>query len=230
MDSDIVFLITTIDRPDSCRRLVKKLAPLGDIYILNDGSIKEYNFEKSLLKGYEINIVKQPHGGKRYYWKTVNRLWKLPEKEYKYYFMIPDDFLPVYDFTEKAVRAWNEIIDPKKICLNTYVDQGRLNKECWTGVKSVEYNDYRYTGWVDMCFMCDKRFFDVVGAIPQINLNWGINPKSSSGVGSYISKLLVRKGYKIYQTKTSLFILQKEAFDSKMNGWRKDDSINIAVL
>jgi hypothetical protein len=230
MDCDIVFLITTFDRADSCRRLVKKLAPIGDIYILNDGSEKEYNLEKSLLKGHEITIVKQSHGGKRYYWKTVNRLWKLPEKRYKYYFMIPDDFLPVHDFTDKALQTWKEITDPKKICLNTYVDQGRLNKDCWTGVKSVEYDNYRYTGWVDMCFMCERRFFDVVGIIPQINLNWNVNPQSSSGMGAHISKLLNRKGFKMYQTKTSLFIPQKEAFDSKMNSWRKDDKINIAVL
>jgi len=230
MDCDIAFLITTFDRPVSCRRLVKKLAPIGDIYILNDGSEKEYNIEKSLLKGHEIIIVKQQHRGKQYYWKTVNRLWKLPEKEYKYYFMLPDDSLPVYDFADKSIQAWELITDKKKICINTYVDQGRLNKDCWTGIKSVEYDNYRYTGWVDMCFMCEKKFFDVVGAIPQINLNWGINPQISSGVGSHISKLLVRKGYNIYQTKTSLFIPQEESFDSKMNIWRKDDSINIAVL
>jgi hypothetical protein len=230
MEGNIVFLITTFNRPDSCRKLVDSISAYGDIYILDDGSSEVYNIDSGLLKEHRIFFIRQGHGGKQSYWKTVNTLFNRVPKKYKYYFMIPDDFLPVDNMVEKTIKTWGEITDQDKICLTTYVSEGRLGKRNWTSFDSVEYDSYRKTQWVDMCFMCDRRFFDVVGIIPRIDYNWRDYPEKSSGVGSYISRLLHKKGLSMYQTKTSLFIPQKEAFDSKMNAWRTDNLINTPVL
>jgi len=214
------FLITTYNRSEACRQLVEKLN--GDIYILSDGS--DYDW----IDDYNVYFKVQKHKGKRLYTETVNDLFKMPVKEYDYYFIIQDDLLPVPGFERKAKEVWRDI--PEKICLMTYVDQGRLNKPCWTKFEPIEFKNYRQTQWVDMCaFMCQKEFFTALGEIPHSKLNWDIRPDLSSGVGSLISSHLHEKGYKIFQTLKSLFISQD--VESQMNNWRdKDNLINKAVL
>jgi len=215
------FLITTYNRSESCRELVKSLD--GDIYILSDGS--DYDW----IDSEDVYFHKQEHKGKRRYNETVNDLWKMPVKRYDYYFMIPDDFLPVPGFAEKAKRVWRSITDKRKICLMTYVSEGRLNKPCWTKFQPIEFENYRQTQWVDMCFFCQGDFFGQVGEVPQSKLNWDINPECSSGVGSLISSKLHSYDWNIYQTLTSLFIPQD--IESQMNSWRdKNDLINKPVL
>lgn len=231
MDCHIVFLITTYNRPRSLHTLVMEIAKYGDVYILDDGSTETVNLV-DCLQGHKIFYAVQQHQGKHFYWKTVNALWLMVhQKKYDYYFMIPDDFLPVDKFVEKAIQTWLKIPDKRKICMNTYVSLGRLNKKNWTNVKPKEHKHYRYTQWVDMCFMCERAFFDAIGFIPRIHLDWRHHPERSSGVGSHISRELHKKGYSIYQTMTSMFIPQEEAYNSMMNAWRdKSDPLNIPVL
>ena len=229
MDSDIVFMITTYNRPASCRRLVDQLSHYGDVYIIDDGSNDTYLFAPGM--DYGVFVAKKNHGGKSGYYKTVNQLWESVPKKYKYYFNIQDDVLPVEGFAEKAIKTWNEINDVSKICLNTYVCESSIGKKNWTNFQPIEYDLYRHTQWVDLCsFMCEEKFFIVTGQIPRINFDWRNYPEKSSGVGSHISRKLHIAGYGMYQTKTSLFIPQSEAFDSKMNAWRTDNLINTPVL
>ena len=208
LDPRICFLITTFDREQSCQRLVDSLQGIGDIFVLNDGS--RYD-----IKGcYYFSQTK--HLGKPGYWRTVNNLWSLPYKEYDFYFMIPDDFLPVDDFVKKTIGIWSSIKDRGKICINTYRDPVPRER-CWTNVEPVEFGTYRKTQWVDMCFMCGKLFFQKVGIIPKISYNWQKDPLKSSGVGSYISLKLHRAGLSIYQTKETMFTAQEAHNTSKMN-------------
>ena len=225
----ICFLVTTYNRPESCFKLVKELTKYGDVFLLNDGS--KYKVNKSWISKYPVYYVEQEHSGKRYYNETVNDLWSMPTKRYSYYFMIPDDMLPVNDFVEKAIKTWDNIRDERKICLTTYFDKGRIGKPCWTKFNPVEYPDFRLTQWTDMCFMCKKKMFDEIGKIPRSKLDWDRNPKMSTGVGAYISSTLYKRGWNLYQTKTSLFVPQPEAYKSEMNPWRKkNDPINSPVL
>ena len=155
----------------------------------------------------------------------------MPQKKYDYYFMIPDDFFPVNDFTKKAIRVWKKINDTRKICLTTFLSQSRMGKACWTGFTPIEYKDFYLTQWTDMCFMCEGLFFSTLGKIPQVKTNWDRKPQMSSGVGSHISKNLYKRGWNIYQVKSSLFTVQPEAKHSQMNPWReKNDPINKPVL
>jgi len=228
MADSIVFILTTYNRADSFKALVSVLLRYGDIYALDDGSSDEYEID-GIIQGHEMFYYKKKHGGKKLYYDTVNTLFRLVPKKYDYYFMVPDDFLPVDNFVSQCIGVWNKIRDNKKICINPYVSEGRLNKTNWTNFKPVEYKSYRKTQWVDMCFMCTNDFFSVLGEIPRIKLDWNLRPELSSGVGSYISRTLNLKGYGMYQTKTSLFIPQ--LIESRMNPWRGiDDPLNKPVL
>jgi len=205
---DIVFLITTYNRQESCQRLVDTLQGYGDVCVLNDGC--DYD-----IVGARQSKLRE-HLGRSGYWRTVNCLFK-GRGRYRYYFMLPDDFLPVEDMVEKAIALWNNISDPKKICLNLYAD--RINIPCWTGFEQVDKGNVYLRQWVDMCFMCENKFFTELGGLIDTRNNW--QTRGSSGVGAMISRRLYRKGFNLYQVKESLVKIQEEHHKSQMHN--RDD-------
>ena len=227
MAYSIAFLVTTYNRERSCTKLIKEISKFGDVYVVIDGSEYQCNW----IGDYPIYIFNQKHKGKQKYYETINTLFSLPRKEYDFYFMIPDDFLPVDGFVDKAIRTWNKIRNPKKICLTTYLSKGREGVACWTDFKPIHYKGYWQTQWTDMCFMCKSAFFKAVVKVPPIRHRWSKRPELSSGVGAWISRRLHGIGLCIYQVDKSLFVPQKESYKSQMNPWRKKtDPINIPVL
>lgn len=203
---DIGFLITTCNREKSCQMLVDKLRDYGDIYVLNDGC--DYDIKGANQTKLRVRF------GKRGYWRVVNCLFQ-GKGSHRYYFMLPDDFLPAEGMVEKAIAIWEAIDDNKKICLNLYSD--RIGETCWTNFKPQDKGDVWKTQWVDMCFLCEESFFTHLGQIAEIRLNWDIGKQKSSGVGAYISKKLNRIGLSLYQVKESLVIPQEEHGTSQMH-------------
>ena len=201
---DVVFLITTHNRQESCQRLVDSLQGQGEIIVLNDGC--EYNISGATQTKREI------HFGKRGYWCTVNQLFAMKGK-HQYYFMLPDDFLPANNMVERAIEIWKQLDKP--ICLNLYAD--RIGQKCWTGVPPKDMGIVWKTQWVDMCFMSKEGFFARLGKIPPINLNWTAKPNLSSGVGAYISRELHKHKCNLYMVKESLVIPQPEHHKSQMH-------------
>lgn len=225
----ICFLVTTYERERSCKKLVKELTKYGDVYLVSDGS--KYDIDKTWESKYGLTFDVLDHRGKKYYNETVNHLFKLPKKNYDYYFMIPDDFYPVDGFVEKAIKIWKSIKHPRKICLTTYISKSRQGKACWTKFEPVNFGKYWLTQWTDMCFMCEKSFFVELGDIPYSRVNYAKKPEASSGVGANISNHFYKRGWNIYQVASSLFVPQPEARVSKMNPWRAyNDPINIPVI
>ena len=200
---DVAFLITTYNRQESCQRLVDALQGYGDIYVLNDGC--DYD-----IKGAKQSKLRE-HLGRSGYWRTVNCLFR-GRGNHKYYFMLPDDFLPADGMVEKAITLWNSIKDPQKICLNLYAD--RIGIPCWTGFKQVDKGNVYLRQWVDMCFLCEDKFFTELGELTDTRGNW--QTKGSSGVGAMISKRLKRKEFNLYQVKESLVEVQEEHHKSQM--------------
>ena len=194
----IQFLITTYNRQKSCQRLVDSLQGVGDIVVLNDGC------------DYEINgcmqVFQEVHNGRYRYFSTVNNLFSLRGNS-PYYIMLPDDFLMDAKQVEEAQRVWRNIKDERKICLNLYAD--RLNKKCWTQFRPVLKGNVWLSQWIDMCFLCENRFFGELGRITADRFQGSLN-KKSSGVGSYISMHLYKKGFNLYQVAESLVIPQVE--------------------
>jgi len=198
---DICFLITTYNRQESCQRLVDSLYGHGIIVVAHDGN--KYEIDGAL------NINPNIHLGKRGYWKLINMLFR-NRGHFKYYFMLPDDFLPTENMVDDAIEIWNSIEDPRKICLNLLTD--RVGCSCWTNFHPSEQETTYHTQWVDMCFLCEERFFAELGTIPRIHSrNTG-----SSGVGAYISRHLHKKKFNMYQVKESLVTIQPEHYITQM--------------
>jgi hypothetical protein len=215
MRDDITFLISTYNRQASCQRLVDSLQGLGSIIVLNDGC--RYN-----INGCN-QYFKDIHGGKVGYWQTVNILFKLRGSS-KYYFMLPDDFLPKPDMIRESIKLWIEIEDSKKICLS--LGEPRIGKSCWTGFMPIDSGNVYLTQWMDMCFMCENMFFNRLGIIREIRFNLMGKKNISSGVGAYISRKLYKNGFNLYQVKESLITIQPEHYISQMhNVNNRTDSI-----
>ena len=201
----IRFLITTYNRQASCQRLVDSLQGLGDILVLNDGC----NYK---ITGCSQRFG-QRHNGRIGYWQLVSSLF-LQAGNYDYYIMLPDDFLMCDLQDNVALELLKSIEDPKKICLNLFAD--RIGIACWTPIMPVDMGPYYKTGWVDMCFICEKSFFEAVRSIKAPFFAPSSRTRRGSGVGSHISKELVKKGYNFYQVKESLVDIQPEHCESKM--------------
>lgn len=199
---DICFLITTYNRQVSCQRLVDSLQDIGDIVVVHDGN----NYTISGATNININ----QHLGKRGYWKLINILYK-KRPICKYYFTLPDDFAISESQIMKAIEIWESIQDSKKICLNLYSDRHGLT--CWTQFKPIDKGSVWQTGWVDMCFLCEEQFFTELGTIPFIHTA----QRASSGVGAYISRLMVKKKFNLYQVKESLAYPTLEHTKSQMH-------------
>lgn len=202
---DVVFLITTHNRQESCQRLVDSLQGQGEIIVLNDGC--DYDISGATQK------IRKMHFGKRGYWCTVNQLFGLRGK-HEYYFMLPDDFLPAENMVERAIELWKEINEPHCVSINLYAD--RVGKSCWTKFKPIDMGNVWLTQWVDMCFICGEKFFNRLGKIPPIHFDWNRYPTASSGVGRYISQHLYNHGCNMYMVKESLVIPQPEHNKSQM--------------
>lgn len=203
---DNCFLITTYNRKESCQRLVDSLQGLGDIIVAHDGT--DYSISGAL------NINPKQHFGKMGYWRLVNMLFR-HKTQARYYFMIPDDFTICDSQIAKAIEIWEGIKDRQKICLNLYMD--RLGQSCWTRVKPIDRGDVWQTGWVDMCFLCEDKFFAMVGTLPALHVNGQRRIQGSSGVGAYISRSLLRRGFVFYQVKESLITVQEDHYKSQMH-------------
>lgn len=202
---DIEFLITTYGRKDSCQRLADSVKNMGNVVVALDGT--DYDISGAL------NINPKQHLGKRGYWRLVNMLFR-HRGQHQYYMMLPDDFIINETQVMEAIDVWESIEDRHKICLNLFAD--RIGVSCWTLVKPKDMGYVYKTGWVDMCFLCEDRFFRELGAIPALHIsNHPI--KGSSGVGAYISRKLNKNGFHFYQVKKSLALPTMEHTKSQMH-------------
>jgi len=208
----LAFLITTYNRPESLMNLINEIKDLGDIYVVDDGSDEKLN-----LSG--INYLYKENDGKKGFYKTVTALWNMVrDKDYDYYFNLQDDGLPVKNFAYKAIRDYINIMDGRKIALNLFREQSRDGRVCWTGFPPLDCGHVIQTQWLDMWFMCERKFYEVINwEVPEQKRDWESNPDLGSGVGSYISRYMNRRGYSIYLVKKSLLFSQESAYQSRMN-------------
>lgn len=211
----VAFLITTYNRQESCQRLVDSLQCMGDIVVLSDGC------------SYDITgcrHIKSPvHRGKQGYMDTVVQLWNgRPMADY--YFMLPDDFGVEPEIVQKSLRLWHGIKDSRKICLNLYAD--RIGLKCWTNFLPVDKGNVWQTQWMDMCFMAENEFFRFVLTSYVKHRPTKMSMGHSSGTGAYISRLLNRSSYHLYQVKESLVYPTEEHSKSQMHNDNSTHSIN----
>lgn len=195
----VTVLITTYNRPNKVFNLTKSLKQMYPCTIIVVDDCTREKVDTTYIDVY----VKQPYNrGKKGYWRTVNRLFRLGLREdTDYYIMLPDDADIDDNFINNAVSQWEKLNDEKKICLNLLKDH---RKHCWTNFKRKSKGNYWLSQWVDMCFISDKRFLAETGIIRVSPNRWNNNKLLGSGVGQFISQKLYNKGWNMYQVKKTL--------------------------
>jgi len=207
----VLTIITSYNRKDSLINLVNKLdKQKTDIIIYDDCSYFE-PFTSNYVK-FKFNY------GKEYLWLKFKHIFKEIPKTYDYYIFLPDDIDIDSDFIENSTRLWSELNDKNKISLSLLTDL-RTEKPNWTNFKPIIKDEYIQTQWNDLCFICEKEFFNI--EIQPISLQrWIILQKQldmhlGSGLGGQISRYWNDKGRSMWHTRKSIVTHLKG--ESKMN-------------
>jgi len=198
---NILVNITSYNRK---KMLINLLAQLKgfDIKVWDDNS----NFKIEYLHKWDNKQTFyqfQENHGKKLAWKKFNYIFENMPKGYDYYIFLPDDVELVEDFIYKAIDLWESIEDANKITLS-FSNVKRTRKPNWTEFKSIDFGEYIQTQWVDMMFICEPRFFDLVKLTEVCQTRWEINQNLGSGVGSKISHHFHKLGMGMYNTKENL--------------------------
>ncbi len=181
------------------------------VNIVNDKSDKSYASVLEYLRKvtYKYDYAESSeHFGRTNYWQLVDYLFKqLMASEFDYMIQLPDDIRLTGGFFDEAIRLWNYVNDPRKACLNLLNDYGRDGKNIWTGTEIRSLGDVMETGWVDMCYIAEKKFLEALNYdLKEVNRLWTNNENHSSGVGMQISIRIKEAGLRMYQVKKSLVI------------------------
>jgi len=205
----VLVSITSYDRKEMLLELLDQLKGF-DIVVWDDNSEFEIEGDFRFYKFYK-------NYGKKEAWRKFKRIFNYllnDYSEYDYYFIIPDDVILCENFIKKALNLYKSIEDNNKICLSLLSDD-RVKSPCWTDFEPIEKGDVILTQWSDLCFLCEKKFFEQVRNIEVKEDRWDNNPDLGSGVGSVISRLLYSNDYNQYHTKESL--VKHIGYKSKMN-------------
>ena len=235
--SRIHMMVNSYNRPDLLDLLltdVKKNKSNHEIsvYVYDDASTISY--DEVLNKHKDLNIAYKKldkNHGKREYWQVVNHGFMDAMVSKAHFFIkLDDDVRLVNGFFDKCISYWNNIPDPRKICINPLLDDLRKGKAVWTGKnpKEVTHGPYTYwnSGWVDMMFFCERRFFEELNfkITPICKSRWARDSSRSSGVGAQISERLTGVGLSMYQPGSTL-VTHKD-HQSQMHGnLRKQEPI-----
>lgn len=209
-------LITTYNRCDSLLLLLQDIVKYRcdhdiHLYIFDDCSTDSYNKVNEYIRKNFTNVFyfrNQSNGGKAKYWQAIDFMFnKIKSTTFDYVFQLPDDVRLTNDFFKIAIKTYEGIHDTKKICLNLLNDYSRYSKSMWTSFQSVKTGNVWRTGWIDLCYIAPRRFFEFLNwsIIPE-SQQWLLNKNRSTGVGKYISEQIVRKGLYFYQVDRSLLI------------------------
>lgn len=206
----IQVLIPTCERPDLLARLRESINRKSALFTQFTSIFEDTDKARCEENGFDYTYYMT---GKRYgkerFWELVNFMFsKLIEADY--YFFMGDDMSLCESFFEKAIMAYDNIEDEKKICLSLYMPKGRESKPNWTNVVPVRIKfkgvEVLKTQWNDLCFVAKKDFFEALEyrINPISYKRWAKDPLRSSGVGEQISHRLHKAGYSMYHTIESL--------------------------
>jgi hypothetical protein len=183
------------------------------ILLLNDCSTEKYE-----LSNYDlIKINFCPNKGKKLFWEIIDLSFKVCKKiDSKYFVYLQDDLKLCDNFFNELKNKYENIKDDKKISLEFRTDN-RTERPNWNNFEPQIVGDYIHSNWVELDFICEKKFFDVLEyKINEISKNrWDNNPNLSSGVGQQLTQRLLNLGFNMYHTKKSF--VEHGDHQSKMN-------------
>lgn len=205
---DILINITTYKRRKMLNKQLRRIKSLHT-YVWDDNPTERNKPKSDFYHKFVENY------GKKQAWKKFKIIFNCAKRmNYKYYLVIPDDVEIYVGQIEEAIRLWEELDDPRKICLSILTDK-RTQKQNWTGVAPIPYDDVILTQWNDLCFLCEKEFFEQVELTEVDPHRWDSMPLLGSGVGSMISNQLYEKGWNMYHSTETL--CKHIGTESKMN-------------
>lgn len=190
--------ITTYQRKEMLENLVDQLGN-HKIHIWDDNSTYEipYNLKKHNYFRFGMNF------GKRLAWRKFKHIFRSIKNHSDYYIFLADDSELCDDFINKAIRLYESINDPKKICLS-FSHPDRCKVPNFNGIKPIDKGNVIKTQWTDLTFICEHRFFQEVEVGEVIETRWLKDPYLGSGVGSMISTNFLNKGYNLYNVKEEM--------------------------
>lgn len=215
---DFCVIISTFNRPKMLKELLNNIEQEKKNYNILVLVFDDNSSEKVDLSKYNVKkITMNPNMGKKKYYVLINATFSyIKNIKSKYFIYLPDDVKLINNFFDETKRIYESIDHPRKICLSILTDD-RVNKSNWTNFQTIDYGEYYQTQWNDLCFIAEKKFFDMLNhTIEKITPNrWVNNPNLSSGVGQQISIRLNRMNYNMYHTKNSM--VHHGSHESKMN-------------
>lgn len=187
-------VITTYNRKQQVEQLINSLKFDGEITVFNDGGeIPEVSCN---LINYNRNH------GKRYYYELVTKIFNyLKAKDFKYFWMLPDDVMVDENIFIETADIWERLKDPRKVCLSVGHSHNRHYQPCWTQFTPRVLGEVVLTGWNDLCFMAERDFLELLNY--KIEEPYSGYDYRSSGVGRYISRTLFWNGWNMYHTDKS---------------------------
>jgi len=203
---DFFIVITTFNRPKMLYSLLGQIEKQTKdkkikILLLNDCSTEKYE-----LSNYDlIKINFCPNKGKKLFWEIIDLSFKVCKKiDSKYFVYLQDDLKLCDNFFNELKNKYENIKDDKKISLEFRTDN-RTERPNWNNFEPQIVGDYIHSNWVELDFICEKKFFDVLEyKINEISKNrWDNNPNLSSGVGQQLTQRLLSLGFNMYHTKKS---------------------------
>jgi glycosyltransferase involved in cell wall biosynthesis len=215
---DFCIVITTYNRVEPLFNLLNQIENQKKnykikLFIFDDNSDEKYDVSK--FNATKINIF--PNRGKRNFWLTIDQSFKtIKNIDSRYYLYLQDDLILTENFFEKVVYMYENLKDEKKICLEFRTDD-RTTRTNWSKINPTIMGDYIKTQWVELDFICEKKFFEVLNykmdPIPKDR--WDKDPNLSSGVGYQLTIRLLEMGYNLFHTKNTLVTHGK--YESIMN-------------
>lgn len=215
----VVVLITTYDRPDQYHATLQAIAREGGvarIIAVQDGG-EQYAVNETVLEVPVTGILKR-HGGKRFYWHTVNKLWLAARKaKPDLVVQLPDDYTLRRGWLDRIIARYYEL-----------GGQGVLNimpchrQRQWR-IERELVGDVYHNAFIDGAFITTREVMD--------RLEWRVmpvveawhRPGRSSGVWAQITRRLKRMGVPMFQLRTSPVSGTFDPTTSKMNPDRKHE-------
>ena len=209
-DYDICVVITTFNRKESLMRLLSDIDKNKGNYkiltiVFDDSSTNSLD-----LTDFDVKYIRYyVNHGKKQYWKLMSDTMQFCEYiNSKYFIYLPDDVTLVDNFFMKSIESYENIQEDNKICLSLLLIKQQIGNTNWTDFKPIEYDNYYKTQWCDLCFISEKKLFNILDyKIDEVPLGrWKNNKNLSSGVGRDLSKRLYNLGYNMYHVKNTLVL------------------------
>jgi hypothetical protein len=181
------------------------------VHVYDDGSRADMAKSTKLAKrrGWQWTRFAKPHGKKglwAVYTEVLQQFQKAPPNTL--FAFLPDDSRICRGFFGHALRAWNEVVDPKRTVVTLQAERYRDTVPCWTGFQPKKATKRLWQSqWADGVMLCSHAAFKRMKySIPKPAEGRWRDPNISSGVWAAFSKTLHAAGHRLYRVHESLTV------------------------